>query len=186
MRKFFISILLILPSVLLAQQFNEYDRKVFNEGQVLMRGDLQLAAEGTPWSANDPIRIYSIHDEGDETIVTFSYSIYFDSQWATFSKGIYIEDEDSGDIYRVRGYADDMTMDRLLIIKGCKGENVLVSLRFPKLRKRVKTISIYDPGHKDDIKPSNSVSTSGKFLAYKVGVKKLRKVYRKHKINVYE
>ena len=27
---------------------------------------------------------------------------------------------------------------------------------------------------------------SGKFLAYKVGVKKLRKVYRKHKINVYE
>lgn len=186
MRKFFISILLILPSVLLAQQFNEYDRKVFNEGQVLMRGDLQLAAEGTPWSANDPIRIYSIHDEGDETIVTFSYSIYFDSQWAIFSKGIYIEDEDSGDIYRVRGYADDLTMDRLLIIKGCKGENVLVSLRFPKLRKRVKTISIYDPGHKDDIKPSNSVSTSGKFLAYKVGVKKLRKVYRKHKINVYE
>ena len=186
MKKVFLFVVLLIPAVLAAQQFNEYDRKVFNEGQVLMRSDLQLAAEGTPWSAHDPIRMYSIHDEGDETIVTFSYSIYFDSQWATFSKGIYIEDEDSGDIYRVRGYADDLTMDRLLIIKGCKGENVLVSLRFPKLRKRVKTISIYDPGHKDDIKPSNSVSTSGKFLAYKVGVKKLRKVYRKHKINVYE
>lgn len=186
MRKFFISILLILPSVLLAQQFNEYDRKVFNEGQVLMRGDLQLAAEGTPWSANDPIRIYSIHDEGDETIVTFSYSIYFDSQWATFSKGIYIEDEDSGDIYRVRGYAGNLSMDRLLIIKGCNGENILVSLRFPKLRRRVKTISIYDPGHKDDIKPSNSRSDVDKPLASKVNVRKLRKMYREHKVNVYE
>ena len=117
MKKVFLFVVLLIPAVLAAQQFNEYDRKVFNEGQVLMRGDLQLAAEGPPWSAHDPIRMYSIHDEGDETIVTFSYSIYFDSQWATFSKGIYIEDEDSGDIYRVRGYADDLTMDRLLIIK---------------------------------------------------------------------
>ena len=101
MKKVFLFVVLLIPAVLAAQQFNEYDRKVFNEGQVLTRGDLQLAAEGTPWSAHDPIRIYSIHDEGDETIVTFSYSIYFDSQWATFSKGIYIEDEDSGDIYKV-------------------------------------------------------------------------------------
>ena len=186
MRKIILFAMLLLPSLLPAQKFNEYDRKVFNEGQVLTRGDLQFAAKGTPWSANTPIRIYSIHDEDDETIVTFSYSIYFDSQWATFSKGIYMEDEDSGDIYRVRGYAGDLTMDRLLIIKGCKGENVLVSLRFPKLRRKVKTISIYDPGHKDDIKPSNSRSDYNMPLASKVNVKKLRKKYKEHRINVYE
>lgn len=186
MRKFFISILLILPSVLLAQQFNEYDRKVFNEGQVLTNRELQFAAKGTPWSANTPRRIYSIHDEGDETIVTFSYSIYFDSQWVSFSKGIYLVDDGNGDIYKVRGYAGGLSMDRLLIIKGCKSENVLISLRFPKLRKRTKTISIYNPGHPDDIKPSNRSDDSGGVLASKVSVKKLRKVYKEQKVNVFE
>ena len=90
MKKVFLFVVLLIPAVLAAQQFNEYDRKVFNEGQVLTNRELQFAAAGTPWSANNPIRIYSMHDEGDETIVTFSYSIYFDSQWVSFSKGIYL------------------------------------------------------------------------------------------------
>lgn len=186
MRKLFILLLLFMPTFMVAQQFNEYDRKVFNEGQVLTNRELQFAAAGTPWSANNPIRIYSMHDEGDETIVTFSYSIYFDSQWVSFSKGIYLVDEGNGDIYKVRGYAGGLSMDRLLIIKGCKSENVLISLRFPKLRKRTKTISIYNPGHPDDIKPSNSCEDYSDVLASKVSVKKLRKVYKEHKVNVYE
>ena len=186
MRKFFISILLILPSVLLAQQFNEYDRKVFNEGQVLTNRELQFAAKGTPWSANTPRRIYSIHDEGDETIVTFSYSIYFDSQWVSFSKGIYLVDDGNGDIYKVRGYAGGLSMDRLLIIKGCKSENVLISLRFPKLRKTTKTISIYNPGHPDDTTATYTSEDSRAVLAAMPSLKNVRKVYKEQKVNVFE
>ena len=187
MRRIVLLVMLLLPSLMFAQQFTEYDRRVFNEGQVLTRGDLLFAVDGTPWSANDPIRIYGIHDEGDETIVTFSYSIYHKSQWVTFSKGIYIKDEDSGDIYKVRGYTDGLSMDRLLIIKDCNGENILVSLRFPKLKRKVRTISIHNPGHKDDIKPSTRRPDPKKpLLASKVDVKKMRKIYKENKVNVYE
>ena len=110
----------------LAQKFTEYDRRVFNEGQFLRRGDVELAPDDVCWDPINPLKLYSINNKGDETIVIFSYSIHSDSQWVTFSKGIYIEDDDSGDVYKVRGYMDGLTMDRLLIIKGCRGENVLV------------------------------------------------------------
>lgn len=186
MRKFIISLLLSLPSVVLAQQFTEYDRKVFNEGQFLTSSDLLFASGDIPWDPVSPIKVYSIHDEDDETIVTFSHSIYFDSQWVSFSKGIYIVDEDTGDRYKVRGYTGDLSMDRLLIIKYCKGRNVLISLRFPKFKRKVKTISIFNPGHEGDIKPSNRRDDYTLPLAYKVNVKALRKRYKEHKINVFE
>jgi hypothetical protein len=108
-------------------------------------------------------------------------TIYFDLQWVTFSKGIYVEDEDNGDIYKVRGYAGKLTMDRLLIVKGCNGKNILVSLRFPKFKKKVRRISIYSPGHSDDIKPSNR-GGQGEALAKDVDVKKLRKLYKERKV----
>lgn len=183
MRKLLIYILLSLPSMLFAQQFNAYDRKVFNEGQVLTITDVEFAKEGYTWQAYYPIRLYSIHDEGGETIVTFAYSIGHDSQWVTFSKGLYVKDEDSGDIYKVRGYTGKLTMDRLLIVKGCKGKNVLIPLRFPKFKRKAKRISIYNPGHPDDIKPSNNREDDSVF-ASKVRVKDYRNVYKPR--TVYE
>ena len=90
----------------LAQKFTEYDRRVFNEGQFLRRGDVELAPDDVSWDPINPLKLYSINNKGDETIVIFSYSILSDSQWVTFSKGIYIEDDDSGDVYKVRGYME--------------------------------------------------------------------------------
>ena len=181
MKKVFLFVVLLIPAVLAAQQFNEYDRKVFNEGQVLTNADVEFAPDTAVWNPHDPVRVYSIHDEGDETIVTFLYSIYFDSQWLTFSKGIYVEDDRSGDIYKVRGYADGLTMDRLLVVKGCKGRSILVSLRFPKFRRSVKRISIYNPGHVDDIRPSNSRKDREVYVSG-ASMKKLKKNHRKYSI----
>lgn len=184
MKKIALLFMLMFPFIMSAQQFNEYDRKVFNEGQVLTEHDVEFASEEIPWSPVSPIKLYNIHDEGDETIVTFSHSIYFDSQWVRFSKGIYIRDEGTGDIYKVRGYTDGLTMDRLLIVNGCKGKNVLVSLRFPKFKRKVKKITIYNPGHKDDIEPSNRRKDVYKILASDVRVKEYRNRYPRR--NVYE
>lgn len=182
MRKFIISILLFVPAFMLAQQFTEYDRRVFNEGQIVTNADIEFAQEGIPWDPISPIKLYSIHDEGDETIVTFSHSIYFDSQWVTFSKGIYIEDEKSGDVYKVRGYCGKLTMDRLLIVKGCKGKNVLIPLRFPKFKRKVKSITIHNPDHEDNIRPSNSREERISILASKVKVKDYRNRYKPRKV----
>ena len=77
-RVFFITMLL-LPLSVAAQKFTEYDRKVFNEGQILTRADVEFAPEEIRWDPINPIKLYSIHDEGDETIVTFSHSIYSSS-----------------------------------------------------------------------------------------------------------
>lgn len=180
MKRVVLFVLLSLPLMTYAQKFTEYDRKVFNEGQVLDESDVQFASDEIPWSPISPIKLYHIHDEGDETIVTFSHSIYFDSQWVNFSKSIYVKDDDTGDIYKVRGYTDGLTMDRLLIVNGCKGKNILVSLRFPKFKRKVKKISIYSPGHKDDIKPSNDRDI--KVFAENADVKKMRKLYKLPKV----
>ena len=80
----------------------------------------------------------------------------------------------------MRGYTDGLTMDRLLIVNGCKGKNILVSLRFPKFKRKVKRISIYSPGHKDDIKPSNDRDI--KVFAENADVKKMRKLYKLPKV----
>ena len=182
MRKFIISILLSLPAVMTAQQFTEYDRKVLNEGQVLTKADVECASDEIPWDPISPIKLYSIHDEGDETIVTFSHSIYFDSQWVAFGKGIYIEDDKNGDVYKVRGYGGKLTMDRLLIVKGCKGENVLIPLRFPKFKRKVKSITIHNQEHQDDIKPSNRRKEHTPVFASKVKVKDYRNRYTPRKV----
>ncbi len=143
--------------------FTDEDRKMFSEGQVLTKENLLvIAPKGVAvYDSENPIKFYSIRNEGDETIVTFSYSIYFDSQWVKFSKGTVIVDEETGDKYVTRGYTDGLTMDRLLIVQGANRQNVLISLRFPKLRKGVKRFSIYSYPHEDDLHPSNArVSTN--------------------------
>lgn len=170
---------------LVAQTFNENDRKMFNEGQVLTKHDLEFASEDTPYNVEHPKSVYSIHNEGDETIVTFSHSIYFDSQWVTFSKGIVLVDCETGDIYQTRGYAiDGITMDNLLIVKDCNRKNILVPLRFPKLKRKVKYIDVYSRGHEDDLKPSNRSSINNSCLGEHLSVKRLR---NKHKgVKVYK
>ncbi len=141
-----------------ADPFTAEDHKMFDEGQVLTEKQLTVLPDGAaPYSVSKPNKFYSLRNEGDETIVTFSYSIYFDSQWVTYSKGTTIVDELTGDRYVTRGYyPDTLTMDKLLIVQGCNHKNVLISLRFPKLKDGVKLFSIYEYDHEDDLVPSNS------------------------------
>ena len=173
----------IITGVATAQTFDENDRKMFNEGQILTKNDLKFASPDTPWNTQHPKMVYSIHNEGDETIVTFAHSIYFDSQWVTFSKGIMVVDCETGDTYRTRGYAiDGLTMDRLLIVKGCNGKNILVPLRFPKLNRKVKYIDVYSYGHDDDLKPTNHSKIDNSCLGKHLSVKALKKKHKGGKI----
>lgn len=71
-------------------------------------------------------------------------------------------------------------MERNLVVNGCSGRNILVSLRFPKFKRKVKRISIYSPGHKDYIKQSNDRDI--KVFAENVDVKKMRKLYKLPKV----
>lgn len=137
--------------------FTDMDIKMFNEGQLLTKENLLvIAPAGTAvYDIKQPDKFYSIRNEDDETIVTFSYSIYFDSQWVNFGKGLTIVDEETGDTYVTRGYTDGLTLDKLLIVQGANQQNILISLRFPKLRKKVKRFSIYSYPHENDLHPSN-------------------------------
>lgn len=156
------------------------DKDTVGNEQVLTMDDVEFAPEDFPWSPASPLHIYSIRNKGNETVVTFLCSICFRSQSMPFSKDIYAQDEDNGDIYNVIGYAGGHSMERNLVVNGCSGRNILVSLRFPKFKRKVKRISIYSPGHKDDIKPSNDRDI--KVFAENVDVKKMRKLYKLPKV----
>ena len=172
------AIILIIAGSATAQNYTEEDYRMFKESQPLTGANLQLADEDTPWSIDRPKRVYCLHDEGDETIVTFAHSIYFDSQWVTFSKGIVIVDRKTGDEYHAIDYAmEGFTMDKLIAVKGCNGNNVLISIRFPKLGSKVKKIDVFSFGHEDDLKPSNSKTSSYSF-GENLSVKELKKKYK--------
>ena len=158
----------------------EYGSKEIAEGQILTAGSVEFAHEDVPWNPAYPLQVYGIHDEGNETIITFLFSVCQNSQCIAFSKGIYAQDMKSGDIYNVLGYTDGLDMSRLLVVNGCIGKNVLVSLRFPKFKRKAKLITIHNPGHPDDIKPVNGRAASLKVFAEKVDVKEMRRVYRAH------
>ena len=71
----------------------------------------------------------------------------------------------------------NITMDKLIAVKGCNGNNVLISIRFPKLDRKVKKIDVFSLGHEDDLKPSNSRTFSYP-LGENLSVKKLKKKYK--------
>ena len=173
-----LAIVLMISGSATAQNYTEEDYRMFKESQPLTGANLQLADKDTPWSIDRPKRVYCLHDEGDETIVTFAQSIYFDSQWVTFSKGIVIVDRKTGDEYHAIDYAmEGFTMDKLIAVKGCNGNNVLISIRFPKLGSKVKKIDVFSFGHEDDLKPSNSKTSSYSF-GENLSVKELKKKYK--------
>lgn len=112
--------------------------------QLLALDSIEFAPDDVPWNPAAPLRVYRIRSNGRETIVTFLYSICFDSQYVGLSSRAYAVDDESGDVYNVLGYKGCYTMDKRLVVSGCKGRNVLISLRFQKLKRCVKSISIHD------------------------------------------
>jgi len=123
-------------------------------------------------------RLYSIEKRRHETIVTFVQPIYFDSQWVTYGYGYQLVDKKNGDVYMVRRYDGDLPMDRLLIVRGCNRKNILISLVFPKLKRKAKIIDILETSHEKDLTPSNADSKKteiNNILVKKYLVKKQKK-----------
>ena len=77
--------------------------------------------------------------------------------------------DDNGDIYNVLGYVGGYSMEQALVVNGFIGNNILISLRFPKFKRNVRRISIYSPWKQDVIKLANGVD-----------VRKMRTRYRQH------
>ena len=73
-------------------------------------------------------------------------------------------------------------MDKLLIVKGCNYKNILIPIRFPKLRRKVKYIDVYSKGHDDDLKPSNSSTIDNSCLGKRLSVKALKKKHKGGKV----
>jgi hypothetical protein len=106
---------------------------------------IEFATDDVPWNPATPLRVYRIQSKSRETIVTLIYSICFDSQYVGLSSRAYAVDDENGDVYDVIGYSKGFPMDKRLVVNGCKGRNILISLRFPKFKRRVKSMTIHDP-----------------------------------------
>ena len=82
----------------------------------------------------------------------------------------------------VRRYDGDLPMDRLLIVRGCNRKNILISLVFPKLKRKAKIIDILETSHEKDLTPSNADSKKTEInnilvKKYLVKKQKKRKIY---------
>lgn len=160
------TVLLLLGGTVWAQ-FTEKDKEMFKNGQVMKPEQIRYAPSSEKYDPSS-LRIYSIEHRGKETVVTFIQPIYFDSQWVSFGYGFRLVDRKSGDIYMVRNYEEPFSMDNLLIVKGCNRKNILISLVFPKLKRRVKAIDILDVPHEKDLIPSNDDGVRRCFYHVKV------------------
>ena len=138
------------------------------------KNSIEFAPDDVPWNPATPLRVYSIQSNNRETIVTFLYSICFDSQYVGLSSRAYAVDDENGDVYNIIGYSNGFPMAKRLVVNGCKGRNILISLRFPKFKRRVKSITIHDPEQKSGVlqfcdSPVTTAIVSG------VNVKKFKK-----------
>ena len=125
---------------------------------------IEFATDDVPWDPATPLRVYRIQSKGRETIVTLIYSICFDSQYVGLSSSAYVVDNENGDVYNIIGYSNGLPMDKRLVVNGCKGRNILISLRFQKFGRRIKDFTIHDPGTLGGVMQSNpdrSVIVSG-------------------------
>lgn len=89
-------------------------------------------------------RIQKIETLPDRTLVVLSIPVYHDRNWLVINKGLCMVDCKTGDEYPVRKEAHGIEMNKLLWVEGCQGRSVLLTLVFPKLPKRVKTIDLYN------------------------------------------
>lgn len=132
---------------------------------------IEFATDDVPWDPATPLRVYRIQSKSRETIITLIYSICFDSQYVGLSSSAYVVDNENGDVYNIIGYSNGLPMDKRLVVNGCKGRNILISLRFQKFGRRIKDFTIHDPGTLGGVMQSNpdrSAIVSG------VNVKKLK------------
>ena len=137
----------------------------------LEENSIEFAPDDVPWNPATPLRVYRIQSKSRETIVTLIYSICFDSQYVGLSSSAYVVDNENGDVYNINGYSNGLPMDKRLVVNGCKGRNILISLRFQKFGRRIKDFTIHDPGTLGGVMQSNpdrSAIVSG------VNVKKLK------------
>lgn len=162
------------------------DQKLFDNGYVVPESKLRIADQTLSNEGDITKKIlYSIERGKHDTKVTFLQPIYFDSQWVRYSPETTIVDRATGDEYVVRGYSDEMPIDRLLIVKGCNRKYIFITLIFPKLKSRVKIIDII-PRDSDVIDtPSNNTGVTSCFYRvniadYEVNSKKSKnqRVYR--------
>ena len=116
---------------------------------------IEFATDDVPWNPATPLRVYRIQSKSRETIVTLIYSICFDSQYVGLSSCAYVVDNENGDVYNIIGYSNGLPMDKRLVVNGCKGRNILISLRFQKFGRRIKDFTIHDPGTLGGVMQSN-------------------------------
>ena len=116
---------------------------------------IEFATDDVLWNPATPLRVYRIQSKSRETIVTLIYSICFDSQYVGLSSSAYVVDNENGDVYNIIGYSNGLPMDKRLVVNGCKGRNILISLRFQKFGRRIKDFTIHDPGTLGGVMQSN-------------------------------
>ena len=153
---------------------SKVDTESLGNVQLLALDSIEFAPDYVPWNPATPLRVYEIRNAKGETIITFLFPICFDYQSVGFSDAVYVIDDESGDVYNVLGYKGGYSMAKRLVVNGCKGKNVLISLRFQKLKRGVKSITVHDPGHKSGVSkfsdyPAATAIVSG------ISVKKFKK-----------
>lgn len=115
---------------------------------------------------------YELVDIGNETGMFFLYryddrtelvyidKMSFDSQWVTTSSDYAIVDMETGDRYMAHSMAHDLPFDKLLIIGGQKGKNVMTKTIFPPLPKHLKRVMVEERNTPEQFVPAN---TAGNF-----------------------
>lgn len=87
--------------------------------------------------------ITSIITDKEATRVTIATPIYFDRNWVQFDKGFCLEDCRNGDVYKIKGLARDIELNKTLVVAGKKGKMVEFTMIFPPLKKRAKRVNMY-------------------------------------------
>lgn len=149
-------------------QTRNRDQEIYDAAYALPKDSIEVADRPYNRATGTKPLLYSIERRAKDTKVTFLQPIYFDWQWLYYSPGFVIIDRKTGDEYHVRGYDGGAPQDRLLTVEGFNSKYIYVSLLFPKLKKSVEVIDIFELPHEKDKLPSNDDGIAKSYYDVKV------------------
>lgn len=118
----------------------ELDDKIWREARRLKPNEFVIS--DLPFPESNARKIVCIEKNKNETRVTYAIPIYEKEWWVYFSDGLTIVDKKTKDRYIVRKVENGLPLNQILVVPGCAGKVVEVTVIFPPLKKEVETIDI--------------------------------------------
>lgn len=123
-----------------------------------------------------------VYRRKDYTEVDYIYRMGWNWHWLHFSSNSYLVDPKSGDKYKIHSLKGDIPLDRTSVVRGMKGNYVVITAIYPPLKSDIKKVDYIEWNTPGARVPSNGSSGNEKGLVVNTSQEKSYSSPEKNKV----